>query len=47
MNLKKTSIMREKVYSDNPRIFFQISESLFASGLMNQLFVYSQFQISG
>ena len=46
MNLK-TSIMREKVYTDNPKFFFQISESLFASGLMNQLLVYSQFQISG
>ena len=46
MNSKKKYYER-KVYTDIPRIFFQISESLFASGLMNQLPVYSQFQISG
>ena len=46
MNKKKEYYERE-VYKDNPRIFFQISESLFASGLMNQLLVYSQFQILG
>ena len=46
MNLKNKYYERE-VYTGNPRIFFQISESLFASGLMNQLLVYSQFHISG
>ena len=47
MNLKKMSIMREKSIQIILESFFQISESLFASGLMNQLLVYSQFQISG
>ena len=47
MNIKKNKYYEKKVYTDNPKIFFQISESLFASGLMNQLLVYSQFQISG
>ena len=46
MNLKNENYER-KVYTDIPKIFFQTSESLFASGLMNQLLVYSQFQILG
>ena len=47
MNLKKKSIMREKSIQIILSSFFQISETLFACGLMNQLLVYSQFQILG
>ena len=43
MNLIKNKYYERKVYTDNPKKKIQILESLFASGLMNQLFVYSQF----